>query len=445
MANPNDFIKEIAPFVQKYAPKYGIKVVSPIIAQACLQSAYGTSKKAKFHNYFGLKYRANRVTVNNGYFEDGGSEQNSDGTYRPLPSSTAWYAFDNMEKGVQGYFQFINISNYANLKTTSDPLTYLRYIKADNYATSLNYVDNVYKIITQYNLTQYDFKEKEQTKISNNINIIKRFNTTNTTVRNDRDIKWIVLHYTAGTNSNPGCASNVANWFANPAAQASADFIVDDGQIVQYNPDLKNRYCWSVGGGKTGGKNTSLAGIYHGQCTNSNSISIEMCSRKTNISTLKATDPDWYLTEATVNNAVKLTQYLMNLYNIDIKHVIMHHMVTGKLCPSPWTLNENRLADWYKFLSKVQNKNVTQEQIKIEPVSPIPAAAPQPKITNFPYLVEILVSNLRIRSGPGTQYTIQGFVNKGIKYTIVEEKNGFGRLKSGAGWISLNPNYAKKL
>lgn len=49
---PLEFIQTIAPLVQKYAPKYGIKVASPIIAQACLESGYGTSKKAKFHNYF---------------------------------------------------------------------------------------------------------------------------------------------------------------------------------------------------------------------------------------------------------------------------------------------------------------------------------------------------------------------------------------------------------
>ena len=61
------FIAEIAKYVQKYAPQYGIAVCSPIIAQACLESAYGTSKKAKHHNYFGLKYRANRVTCNKGY------------------------------------------------------------------------------------------------------------------------------------------------------------------------------------------------------------------------------------------------------------------------------------------------------------------------------------------------------------------------------------------
>ena len=69
------FIAEVAKYVQKYAPQYGISVCSPIIAQACLESAYGTSAKAKYHNYFGLKYRQKRVKCHSGYFVDGGAEQ----------------------------------------------------------------------------------------------------------------------------------------------------------------------------------------------------------------------------------------------------------------------------------------------------------------------------------------------------------------------------------
>ena len=56
-----EFIKQIAGYVKKYAPSYNIKVYSPIIAQAILESAYGTSELAvNAHNYFGLKYRAGR-------------------------------------------------------------------------------------------------------------------------------------------------------------------------------------------------------------------------------------------------------------------------------------------------------------------------------------------------------------------------------------------------
>ena len=93
-----EFIENIAKYVMKYAPQFNIKVHSPIIAQAALESGFGTSYKAQFHNYFGLKYRPNRVTCNNGYFKDGGSEQRTDGSY--IPISTDWYSFEDMEKGM---------------------------------------------------------------------------------------------------------------------------------------------------------------------------------------------------------------------------------------------------------------------------------------------------------------------------------------------------------
>lgn len=60
----------------------------------------------------------------------------------------------------------------------------------------------------------------------------------------------------------------------------------------------------------------------------------------------------------------------------------------------------------------------------------------------FLYQIRTTVDSLRIRKGPGTTYPETGAINEvaGEKklYTIVEEKNGWGRLKSGAGWISLS-------
>lgn len=148
------FIEKIAPYVQQIAPKYGIKCNSAVIAQACLESAYGTSAKAKYHNYFGLKYRPNRVTCNSGTFTDSSREQNANGSYVGI--TTQWYSFANMAMGVEGYFQFINIANYANLKGVADPQKYLTNIRSDGYATSLNYVTNVMNVVKKYNLTKYD-------------------------------------------------------------------------------------------------------------------------------------------------------------------------------------------------------------------------------------------------------------------------------------------------
>lgn len=64
-----------------------------------------------------------------------------------------------------------------------------------------------------------------------------------------------------------------------------------------------------------------------------------------------------------------------------------------------------------------------------------------------PYMVEVSISNLNIRKGPGTNYGTAGVTGKGV-FTIVEEasgqgsSSGWGKLKSGAGWISLD--YTKR-
>lgn len=65
-----------------------------------------------------------------------------------------------------------------------------------------------------------------------------------------------------------------------------------------------------------------------------------------------------------------------------------------------------------------------------------------------PYLVQVSITDLNIRKGPGTNYGKTGkYTGKGV-FTIVEEASGqgasrWGKLKSGAGWISLD--YAKRI
>lgn len=161
--NTENFISKIAAYVQKYAPDYNICVYSPIIAQAILESAYGTSELAvNAHNYFGLKYRQNRCPTACGIYYKIGSEQNTDGTY--TSSAMQWMKFPDMESGVKGYFDFINISNYQNLKGVTDPKTYLEAIKSDGYATSTKYVQNLLNVIERYDLTKYDASPDKGTK-----------------------------------------------------------------------------------------------------------------------------------------------------------------------------------------------------------------------------------------------------------------------------------------
>lgn len=76
-------------------------------------------------------------------------------------------------------------------------------------------------------------------------------------------------------------------------------------------------------------------------------------------------------------------------------------------------------------------------------------SAPAEDKPETPFRVKIAITNLNIRKGPGTNYpTIGRYTGKGV-FTIVEVQpgkgsdNGWGRLKSGAGWISLD--YATRL
>ena len=150
-----EFIKKVADTVCKIALSYGILVHSPIIAQAILESGWGKSKLAStYHNYFGLKcgtkWTGKSVNLTT-------QEEYEVGTLTTIKDN--FRVYDSMEDGIKGYFEFIQLPRYSNLKGITDPKTYLETIKADGYATSSTYVDNNMKLINQYDLTQYDKKE----------------------------------------------------------------------------------------------------------------------------------------------------------------------------------------------------------------------------------------------------------------------------------------------
>lgn len=64
--------------------------------------------------------------------------------------------------------------------------------------------------------------------------------------------------------------------------------------------------------------------------------------------------------------------------------------------------------------------------------------------TDRPLLVEIICEKLNIRYNADFSSVIVGVVKRGEIYTIVEEENGLGKLKSGSGYISLNEQYVRR-
>ena len=72
------------------------------------------------------------------------------------------------------------------------------------------------------------------------------------------------------------------------------------------------------------------------------------------------------------------------------------------------------------------------------------AVYPVTQTSSVPYAVRVSINDLNIRKGPGTNYAKTGqYTGKGV-FTIVAEsagagsKKGWGKLKSGAGWVSLD-------
>lgn len=177
----------------------------------------------------------------------------------------------------------------------------------------------------------------------------------------NRTIKYIAIHYTAGGSSMPGRALSMKNSWES-TRRASADFGVDNRDMVQFNPDPKNYKCWSVGDKKAAKVNTPDGG-------NSNTISIEICSNLKSGYTAKTPNhAGWYYTEEALNNAVKLTKILMKKYNIPVERVVRHYDISGKLCPGiiGWndgslynakgekTNSKNNSSEWLKFKQRLK-------------------------------------------------------------------------------------------
>ena len=159
--------------------------------------------------------------------------------------------------------------------------------------------------------------------------ITKAHINTHITRCTDRQVKYIAIHYTAGSTSRKGTALSTRNVFL--SRSASADFVVDDGLIVQINPDIRNYYCWAVGDKKNA---YSGGGRLYGVARNRNTVSIEICSCLRPGTTASVPNHSgWYFTDSALENARRLVRYLMRVYGINKENVIRHYDVSGKPCP----------------------------------------------------------------------------------------------------------------
>lgn len=180
----------------------------------------------------------------------------------------------------------------------------------------------------------------------------------------NRPIRYLAIHFTAGSNSSKGHARNVKLVFEE--RKASADFAVDDEEIVQLNPDLENYYCWAVGDKKSVGSN---GGILYGIATNRNTISIEICSTckpATSKTVSYSNHEGWSFTKEALHNAIKLAKLLMERYNIPINRVVRHYDISGKLCPGIIGWNNDNIYTMEGKRTLQMNNSNNWEEFKYE-------------------------------------------------------------------------------
>lgn len=174
---------------------------------------------------------------------------------------------------------------------------------------------------------------------------------------------------------------------------------LSDGSIAAVQTLPWNIKCWGVGKGTKGSFNGSA--IQFEMCEDEHS-SKEYCKK-------------------VFDEATDLCAMLCQKYNIPVKNIVSHKEAhdmgygSNHGDPESW---------WNKFgFTMDQFRKAVDKKINSN--------------SSVPYKVKVNVDSLNIRAGASTQYKINGKITDHGVYTIVKEQNGWGFLKSGAGWISL--------
>ena len=149
------FIEKITPMVQEvFCDSRGVNP-SVVIAQAILESGYGTSKLSKYNNIFGLNNYNDGYLVNAGYvLIEVPQEKNGKLYYNYEKMAT----FDNLMDCIKSLKKWYTRTKYIEplRKAGSDSTRQITAIKNCGYATDSGYIAKIVDIIKRHNLTQYD-------------------------------------------------------------------------------------------------------------------------------------------------------------------------------------------------------------------------------------------------------------------------------------------------
>ena len=278
--------------------------------------------------------------------------------------------------------------------------------------------------------------------------------------------EFVVVHNTA----NDASAQNEVKYMISNNNQVSFHFAVDDKEVVQGLP--LDRNAWACGDGANGKGNRK-------------GIQIEICYSKSGGARFENAE----------KNAAKFIAQLLKERGWGVDKVKKHQDFSNKYCPhrtldKGWASFVNMIKDYLNELNKpVQStqsssisvgdkvkvkttathyatgqsmasfvKGSTYEVTRIDgnklllsdivswvwdyDVDKVGSTTQSNSDNSF--LVEIICDELNIRQQADFNSKVVGTVKRGEVFTIVEEKNGLGKLKSGVGYISMNTKYVKR-
>ena len=216
-------------------------------------------------------------------------------------------------------------------------------------------------------------------------------------------------------------AEGLGDWFYKSSTQASSNYGIDkDGRVGMYVEEKNRSWCSS--------SNANDQRAITIECASDTSepyafrdvvynrlidLCVDICKRNGKNKLIWFGDKDKTLNYTPASGEMILT---------------VHRWFANKSCPGNWMYT--RMSD---LASKVTAKlGGTSTSTQTETTNSFPAV---------PFLVNVIIDDLNIRTSAGMGNNLTGkYTGKGT-FTIVEVQNGWGKLKSGAGWIYLeNPD-----
>lgn len=250
-------------------------------------------------------------------------------------------------------------------------------------------------------------------------------------------------------------AERLGEIFEDPDRKASCNYGIDkDGRVVLIVDESNRSWCSSSSSNDQRAITIEVASdkthpytFRYAAYEKLVDLCVDICERNGKTVLLWINDKDEALSYKPKANEMLLT---------------VHRWFAAKACPGDWLFSRlDELAE--EVTEKLNKKPSSSTTPKTNSSStpkasssntPVSSTTPKASSSNTPktsssttpkkgYKVQVTVNALNIRKGPGTKYGVNGIIRNGGVYTIVQEDNGWGKLSSGAGWISLK--YTKKI